>query len=143
MLTHYERFTASVAGISRSIQKIETDEMKKYSLKGSHAQFLTVLAQNAEGLTAAQLCLVCDKDKAAVSRGLAELEEKGMLKKEGGINYRSKLFLTKKGKEVARLLSERIENAVRMAENAIPETEREMMTQTLDVIAGELREGTR
>ncbi|MBQ6823809.1 MAG: winged helix-turn-helix transcriptional regulator [Clostridia bacterium] len=140
MLTRYERFTASIAGISRSIQKIETDEMKKYSLKGSHAQLLVVLSQNPEGITAARLCVVCDKDKAAVSRGIAELELNGMVKKDGGINYRSRLLLTKKGKEVAMQICKRVEAAVKLAETNVSEEESNTMFRVLDEIASELRE---
>ena len=38
MLTRFEQFTSSIAGIYKHIQKIERDEMIKYGLKGSYAQ---------------------------------------------------------------------------------------------------------
>lgn len=139
MLNRYERFTASIAGIYRSIQKIETDEIKKYDLKGSHAQYLAVMSQTPEGITAAQLCRACDKDKAAVSRALAELEEKGMLKRESTVSYRAKLMLTQKGKEAAGYVCRKAEAAVRLAEANISDEERETMYATLDMIAAHLR----
>lgn len=139
MLTRYERFIASIAGISRCIQKIETDEMKKYSLKGSHAQFLVALSQNPEGVTAAQLCGLCDKDKAAVSRAIAELEERGLLRREGGAVYRARLLLTDQGKKLARIVCHKVESAVRLAEAEIDEEQSRELFEILTHIAGGLQ----
>lgn len=140
MLSRYERFSAAIAGIYRSIQKIETDEIKKYDLKGSHAQYLAVMAQNPEGITAAQLCRICDKDKAAVSRALAELEGKGMITRENYTSYRAKLKLTEKGQEAAKYVCRKAETAVRLAEQDLSEEHREILYATLDLISGHLRE---
>ena len=49
--------------------------MEKYGLKGPHAQCLLAMRRNPQGITASQLCTICDKDKAAISRTVAELEQ--------------------------------------------------------------------
>ena len=75
MINRFQEFSVSIAAIYRHIQKIERAEMVQYGLKGSTAQYLTALRLHEEGLTASQLCEVCDKDKAAISRVLTELED--------------------------------------------------------------------
>ena len=75
MVSRFEHFSASISCIYRYIQRIERTEMEKYGLKGPHAQCLLAMKKHPEGITAARLCEVCEKDKAAVSRILAELEE--------------------------------------------------------------------
>ena len=78
MLQRFEAFTAAISGIYRDIQKIERDEMEKYGLKGAYAQYLLALSHCPEGLSAAELCEVCDKDKAAVSRVLRLTVDQGI-----------------------------------------------------------------
>ena len=73
MLRRFEEFCSIISAIQHNIQKIERDEMEKYGLKGPYAQYLVTMSRCPEGITAAQLSEMCDKDKAAVSRALAEL----------------------------------------------------------------------
>ena len=138
MLTRYERFTAAVFGIGRSIHRIEGEEMKRHGLKGSHAPFLVVLYKNPAGVTAAQLCEVCAKDKAAVSRALTEMEKKGVIKRESEVNYRARLTLTSKGKEIAAVVCRRVEEVVSLAEKELPLEQRQLLYTSLDHIAEEL-----
>ena len=79
MVTRFEQFTASVASIYRSVQKIERVEMAKYGLKGPHAQVLLAMSRFPEGVTSGELVKLCDKDKAAISRTVAELEREGII----------------------------------------------------------------
>ena len=78
MISRYEQFTALISSIDRAIQKIERDEMVKLGYKGAYAQYLAAMKRYPEGLTAAQLCYICDRDKAAVSRSVGELEAHGL-----------------------------------------------------------------
>ena len=82
MISRFEQFSYVISGIHRQIQKIERAEMIKRGYKGAFAQYLATLHRYEEGLTATELCEICDKDKAAVSRILAEMEEKGLLKEK-------------------------------------------------------------
>ena len=79
MIQRFEQFCTSAFSIYRSIQKIERMEMEKFGLKGPHAQCLLTMSRFPEGVTAAQICGFCDKDKAAISRTVSELEAAGML----------------------------------------------------------------
>ena len=75
MIERFERFALSISSLYRYMQKIERMEMEKYNLKGPHAQSLITMLRYPEGVTSAQLCELCDKDKASVSRTVAELVE--------------------------------------------------------------------
>ena len=81
MISKYELFSNSVACLYRDIQKLERIEMAKYGLKGPHAQCLLSLSRYPEGLIATQLCDLCEKDKAAISRTVAELEEADLVQR--------------------------------------------------------------
>ena len=100
MITKYELFSNSVACLYRDIQKLERMEMAKYGLKGPHAQCLLSLSRYPEGLIATELCDLCEKDKAAISRTVAELEEVGLVERIGrhGSRYRAALVLTEHGR---------------------------------------------
>lgn len=140
MFTRYEYFSTSISSICHYIQKIERSEMEKYGLKGSFAQYLLVMTRYPEGLTAAELCEVCDKDKGAVSRALNELEEKGLVFRQTGVtpNYRIPIRLTEKGMEAAKFVSQRSTLAVELAGNGLTDADRQSFYATLELIATNL-----
>ena len=113
MVSRFEQFSTAIASIHRNIQKIERAEMAKFGLKGPHCQCLLALSRYPEGTTATMLCEICDKDKAAISRTVAELVEAGMIFRPEGQTkrYRTKLRLTEAGAEAA----EAVMNRARMA----------------------------
>ena len=115
MLNRYERFSLYISGAYRYVQKLEREEMEKYGLKGAYAQYLIAMRRFPDGVTATQLCEICDKDKAAVSRAVSEMEVKGVLKREGKNPYRALLKLTDEGNKAANFVCERAEIAVRDA----------------------------
>ena len=136
MISKFERFSIAISYINRCIQKIEREEMAKYGLKGPHAECLLVLNQYPEGITAARLCEVSDKDKAAVSRMLAELEENGMIIREDpdGKRYRAQLKLTEKGKHVAADVNYLMSLAVAKAISGVEYSKGEAFFQVLKLI---------
>ena len=140
MITKYEQFSSSVASISRDIQHIERMEMAKFGLKGPHAQCLLAMSRYPEGLPAARLCELCDKDKAAISRILAELEQAGMVlrQRRNGSGYRANLLLTEQGQVAAEAVMEKARLAVELAGTGFGEEEREVFYRVLSIIAGNL-----
>ena len=141
MLSRFEQFSTAIAAIHHAIQKIERMEMAKYGLKGPHAQCLLAISRNPGGITAAQLCEICEKDKAAISRAVAELEEAGMLLRQDpeGKRYRSRLYLTQKGIEVAGNVSHLVHTAVSQASEGYDQKYREIFVHVLNLIAGNLQ----
>ena len=140
MITKYEQFSSSVASLSRDIQHIERIEMAKFGLKGPHAQCLLALSRHPDGIPAARLCELCDKDKAAISRTVAELEEAKLVCRDlnGGSRYRANLLLTDAGKAAAQAVSERAQLAVEAAGSGLNDQQRAVFYQVLDIIAGNL-----
>ncbi len=136
----YEHFTSCVSGITRCIQKIEADVMEKHGLKGSYAQYLAVLKRYESGLTVSQLSEMCMKDKAAVSRAVAELEAKTLVFRlaTGDNLYRAAIVLTEKGREIAEYVAQRAISAVGCV--GLDEQEIEKFYAALESIAANLRE---
>ena len=140
MISKYELFSASVSSLYRDIQRIERRETAKYGMKGPHAQCLLAMSRYPEGITATQICDICEKDKAAVSRTLAELVENGLVLRTArtGSRYRALLTLTEKGKDAARTVNEKAQIAVELAGAGLDDAQREVFSAVLDVIAGNL-----
>ena len=141
MIGRFEQFCTAISSIQHAIAKIERVEMEKYGLKGPHAQFMLVMERNPEGITAAELCETCEKDKAAVSRTLAELETAGMITRvdPNGKRYRSKLYLTHKGKTVAKAVDDRVHQAVSKVSEGYDVPTREIFVHVLNMIAANLQ----
>ena len=141
MLSRYEQFTLSVASIYRCIQKIQRVEMARYGLKGPHAQCLLAMRRYPDGITASELCTLCDKDKAAISRTVAELERDGMVVRQArnGSMYRAVLKLTPQGLEASRQVDGRAQFAVDRAGETLTDEERAVMYKTLAMIASNLQ----
>jgi len=142
MISKYELFSNSVACLYRDIQKLERIEMAKYGLKGPHAQCLLSLSRYPEGLIATQLCDLCEKDKAAISRTVAELEEADLVQRleHNGTRYRAALVLTERGREAAAAVSERAKLAVELAGNGLTDADREVFYRVLTLISENLHE---
>lgn len=140
METRYELFSSSISCMYHDIQKIERVEMARYGLKGPHAQCLLAMGRYPEGITAARLCEFCEKDKAAISRILAELEQAGMVLRNvrGGTRYRALLTLTEQGKAAAQAVVEKARLAVELAGKGLEDAERELFYRVLAKVAGNL-----
>lgn len=140
MITRYELFSSSVNSLSRDIQSIERTEMAKFGLKGPHAQCLLAMLRHPLGVTSAQLCELCAKDKAAISRTVAELEKARMIRREGrnGNIYRAALLLTEQGRAAADAVSRRAKVAVESAGEGLTDAQREVFYHVLSIISGNL-----
>ena len=137
MIGRFEQFCSAIASIQHSIAKIERVEMEKYGLKGPHAQCMLVMERNPAGITAAELCGTCEKDKAAISRTLAELEAAEMITRvdPNGKRYRSRLYLTDKGKSVSKQVNDRVHQAVSRVSAGYDIATREIFVHVLSMIA--------
>ncbi len=142
MKTRFESFTKDITSIYRSVQRIKDIEMSEFGLKGMHVMCLYFLHNSPEGLTSAQLCNKCLEDKAAISRSIAMLKEKGLvLESQNGEQkkYRNVIKLTKKGEQVANKESEMIENAVNAGGDGLTDSERENFYSSLSLISSNLK----
>ena len=143
MIDRFEKLTNGISQIYKSIQKIKKEKMNALGLKGTHVMCIYYLNSNPEGLTAADLCHLCQEDKAAVSRILSDLEANGFIcydRPQDGKKYRAKAFLTEKGRNSASKIYEQIIHAVSDASKDISDNEREIFYRVLFLIADNLNQ---
>lgn len=138
MIERFEDFTSMIALANKSILKIKSHEMEKLGLKASHVMCLYYLGKHPEGLTAGELVKLCEEDKAAVSKNVATLRERGMLyldDNNGAKKYRAKYVITEEGKAVYEKISEIILRAVAACSAEFSAKERETFYKSLETIA--------
>ncbi len=142
MYQRFERFSVSIAEISRHWHKLTGDEMEKHGLKSSHSLYLLTLARFEDGLTAPQICDLCGKDKSDVSRMMKILEEKGIVTKIGGFQnrYGGMFRLTQQGLEIAEHIRSRASIAVDIAGSELTDEQRDIFYMALETITAKLRE---
>ena len=109
-----------------------------FGLKGIHVSCLFYLYNNPEGLTAAQLSGLCCEDKAAVSRIVSQLRQRGFIEPGGKKSYRELLKLTAAGREIARQMEPVMTQWVCAGGEGLTEQEREHFYRSLTVIAANL-----
>ena len=139
----FDRFTVLIAAISHDIQKIKAREMEAFGLRSCHAVCLYQLFGHPDGLTLKQLTERCDLDKAALSRYLAELQEKGLAVQEEaqeGRRYNRRWRLTPAGEEAAARTAERLDRAVGYVSAFLPEADQRRLFRMLAQIARNLEE---
>ena len=142
MLNRFAKFSFLISEIDRCWHKLAAEEMAKYQLNSAHAVYLNTLYDASDtGITAAQLGEACGKNKADVSRMVAILENKGLVRKVavGNNLYRAKLVLTPEGFEAANHVRNRAALAVELAGNGLSPEDRETFYQALGLIAGNLQ----
>ena len=141
MVERFERFSLAIAEISRCWHKLAGEEMQVYGLKGAHALYLTTLYRHPEGVTVPELCELCLKEKSDASRMLAILEEKGLVRKEGGFHngYGGLFRLTPEGLAAAEHVKARAGLAVYLAGSGLTEESRAVFYEALDSIVERLQ----
>lgn len=137
----FESFVFSVSRIYKDIQKIKSREMARMGLRGAHALYLYRLSRAPDGLTGAQLAALCDEDKAAVSRAMAQLEKAGLVvypDDDEQRRYRSRAVLTDAGQEAARRVGELIAAYVGAVQAEMSDARRRSFYSALNEIAENL-----
>lgn len=137
MRDRFESFAVSVLELGRQIQKIKELEMGRLGLKASHTMCLYHLGNHPEGLTATQLVERCREDKAAISRSLNQLMERGLVVRETGEGqraYRCRHYLTHQGEEMVNRIKDRIGAALSNGGNGLTPEQRETFYRALDLI---------
>lgn len=137
----FELFDVSVSLICKSIQKIKSEKMLSYGLKGSHVLFMVQLGKKEEGLTPSELSEAGHMDKAQISRVVAELMQKGFITKNStrqGQKYKNRLTLTETGKKVVKELNEFIAKSLNYVSGSIPKADLDIFYRTLFTISDNL-----
>ena len=139
MIQRFQSFVTGITVCYKHIQRIKSAEMVEFGLKGTHVMCLFFLGHNPDGLTAAQLCQLCDEDKAAVSRTTAFLQKEGYIY-SGEKKYRALLRLTEKGLAVTKQVDALIEQWVGFGGDGLSDEERAAFYRGLGLISRNLQE---
>ncbi|MBO4949933.1 MAG: winged helix-turn-helix transcriptional regulator [Clostridia bacterium] len=138
MIQRFDDFVSLINTAYKGLQKIKSYEVEELGLKGNHVMCLFYLGQNEGGLTSGELCEKCREDKAAISRNLKFLQEKGYVTVAGDKDkkYKLKNVLTDKGQEVYSRLEIIIGDAVNKFGKGLTAAERKAFYKALGVIVG-------
>lgn len=136
----FQNFTVSISKIARNIRKIKSKEMDDLGLKGVHASCLYHLYLNSN-LTAKELCVLCDEDKAAISRTLEYLENNEFIvcHSKSEKRYNSPIELTEKGRNVGVKVSIKVDNILNEASIGLSEADRQVFYKALFLISDNLQ----
>lgn len=135
----FENFTITVLKLNKLVNKIKAHEMREYGLKAIHVMCIYYLKENENGLTAAELSKLTLEDKAAISRGLALLRDKGYVTYDAN-KYNAEIRLSEAGEKLADYISEKSEKAVNAGSVVFSEEERVAFYQALQNIAKNLHD---
>ena len=139
MQDRFVMFTTLIGNISRSIFRMKSELMSEFDLKSSHVSCLYYL-HHGMAKSSAELCRVCDEDKANISRAVKELEERGMIVRQRDSRGRrsGRLAITDDGREIAIFITEQIENILAVLDDAATDEERRIMYKALSGISTRL-----
>ena len=141
-----ERFESFVSAVTRAykcIQKVKNFETGRLGLKGHHVMCIYFLGKNPAGLTAAELCKLCNEDKAAVSRTVLDLTQKGLvapLDLDTKRKYRTVIKLSRDGIELNEKINNAIDFAVMKSSTRFTQEERECFYRVFFNIVDNLEE---
>ena len=101
--------------------------------------YLLILDSYEGEITAARLADLCQRDKADVSRALADFQKKEILEPYSGPRYRITPRLTPLGRTIASQIRARAAVALDLASQGITDEMRGNMYHCLDLIAANMR----
>ncbi len=140
MQERYHLFTTFITNINRNIKRIKIEEMSEFDLKSIHVSCLYYLHRDG-GMTAKQLCEVCDEDKANISRCVEYLEENGFInpRPKNAKRYKAPLELTEKGYQTAEIICFKVSKILEETSVGVSNEERDMFYKTLAIISENLQ----
>lgn len=135
----FEQFTITILKLNKLVQKIKTYEMQEYGLKTIHVMCGYYLKHHPEGLTASDLVRLTLEDKAAISRALRTMLEKGFVIYDPK-TYGAVISLTEEGRKLADSITDKAARAVAAGSYEFTEEERRFFYSALETIAKNLSE---
>ena len=141
MTSKYEDFTDLVMTSYRVIQRIKTAGMKKINLKAGDVNCIYYLSKYREGLSNARLADLSGVDKAAISRTLNALMQKGYVTlsaEDDSKKYGRRYVLTDIGRAAADEVNQKVDSVVSEVGKNISEKEGKVFYETFHSISEQL-----
>lgn len=132
----FEKFTALILGLNRSIQRIKSEEMIGYGLKCVHVNCLYYLGKSEGGLSQAELVRLCGEDKGYISRAVDKLCKLGFATVcgERAKRYNAAVVLTESGKTMAGKVYKMADRAVAAGSAGLTDGDREVFYRCLESV---------
>ena len=137
----FESFVNTVTRAYKTLQKIKNQATESMGLRGNHVMCMHYLGTSPEGLTATELCKLCNEDKAAVSRTVLDLTQKGLVipvDLESKRKYRTVIKLSPLGEEYNNRIGKIIVDSVKKTSADFTEEERMCFYKVFESIIGSL-----
>ena len=134
----FETFSMLIAKINRNMRKLKAQEMQQFDLRSSHVQYIYHLYKE-KALSLKQLSEICISDKAAVSRGIDELQALGYVKQSDRRQYKLFFSLTEAGEEIGEKLSLRVDSVLKATSLGLSDEERRAFYKHLTIISENLQ----
>lgn len=135
----FENFTISVLKLNKLVNRIKQYEMEDYGLQSVHVMCLYYLARANDGIVAGELAKLTLEDKAAISRAVTLLAQKGYVTYDSR-KYNTPVRLTEEGKAVAAYIDEKANRAVLAGkDDALTPEQRDAFYASLAVIGKNLQ----
>lgn len=145
MIHRFEEFQTSIQQVYLELQKLKAVGMQEFGLQASHVMCLYELERHEEGMTAAELASACDINKAAISRSIRTLREKGYVAVSSvpaGKPYRAKMSLTEMGRQVAQQMNHKILYIIQLMDEQIGRDELDHVYAVLRQMSAVLKDSS-
>ena len=122
----FREFSGLVSRAEKALQRVKTENVKDYGLRGVHVSCLLALHERPEGLTATELASVCGVDRAQISRVTAELRGLDLVCEASPgprRRYRGALELTEEGRAAAAEMAGIVDEKLQRVSGDIPPEE--------------------
>ena len=122
----FREFSGLVSRAEKALQRVKTENVKDYGLRGVHVSCLLALHERPEGLTATELASVCGVDRAQISRVTAELRGLDLVCEASPgprRRYRGALELTEEGRAAAAAMAGIVDEKLQRVSGDIPPEE--------------------
>lgn len=122
----FREFSGLVSRAEKALQRVKTENVKDYGLRGVHVSCLLALHERQEGLTATELASVCGVDRAQISRVTAELRGLDLVCEASPgprRRYRGALELTEEGRAAAAEMAGIVDEKLQRVSGDIPPEE--------------------
>lgn len=141
MIDRFEKFSSTISEIYRNWHKLASDVMEEHGLKGPHSVYLTTMYKYEDGITAVELSEVTARDKADVSRAIAQFEREGFAEKLAINNnfYKAPIKLTKEGRNIAEDIITKAATAVELGGKGLSDVDRNTFYGALELISANLK----
>lgn len=137
---NFQRFTALLGSINRSISRLKSDAVSRFSLKRSHVSVIYFIFRDVS-TTLSRLSLLTGEDKANISRTIRALVDDGYVtySEKTSPHARTRVTLTDKGREIGEHLHSRVVELVSVASSDIAKDKLDVMYDCLEQIDTNLR----